>query len=78
MSKSKCKEECADGLGEIVEQCAGTLPDRWVLGIGVENGAAWVELFDQDGDKRETPDAADRTLPEQVADALDLAISSTT
>jgi len=65
-------------LGDIVEHCAGTLPDRWIIGIGIENGAAWVEIFDQDGDKVEPPDSVDRTLSEQVFDALQLAIDRTT
>jgi hypothetical protein len=46
------------------------LPDGWELRLCMDHGAAWVELSDMNGDEWVLPDAADKTLEQQVNDAL--------
>ena len=46
------------------------LPKGWELRLCMESGAAWVSLIDEDGDEIELPDSADKSLAQQVNDAL--------
>jgi len=46
------------------------LPDGWELRLCMENGSVWVSLIDEDGDEMELPDSADKSLEQQVNDAL--------
>ena len=46
------------------------LPEGYELRLCMENGAAWVDLRNPDGDCVELPDAADKSLEKQVNDAL--------
>jgi hypothetical protein len=46
------------------------LPEGWQLNLCMERGAAWVQLSNQDGDDVSLPDAADKSLEQQVNDAL--------
>lgn len=50
------------------------LPDGWELRLCMERGAAWVTLHNPDGDCPELPDAADKSLEQQVNDALCVAL----
>lgn len=49
------------------------IPDGYELRLCMERGAAWVTLHNEDGDVIELPDAADKTLAEQLAEALQVA-----
>lgn len=49
------------------------LPEGYVLNLAMENGAAWVELIDADGNYVTLPDAGDRSIDEQINDALGVA-----
>lgn len=51
------------------------LPEGYVLNLAMENGAAWVELIDADGNCVALPDAADKSIDEQINDALCVAIN---
>lgn len=46
------------------------LPDGWELRLCMEKGAAWVTLHNPEGDGIELPDAGDKSLEQQVNDAL--------
>lgn len=46
------------------------LPDGWELRLCMEKGAAWVTLHNPEGDCIELPDAGDKSLEQQVNDAL--------
>ena len=46
------------------------LPDGWELRLCMEKGAAWVTLHNPDGGTIELPDAGDKSLEQQVNDAL--------
>ena len=46
------------------------LPEGYVLSLAMENGAAWVELVDADGNYVALPDSAEKNIDEQINDAL--------
>ena len=46
------------------------LPEGWQLDLCMERGAAWVQLSNPDGDGVSLPDAADKSLEEQINDAI--------
>lgn len=46
------------------------LPDGWQLDLCMERGAAWVQLSNPAGDGVSLPDAGDKSLEQQVNDAL--------
>jgi len=46
------------------------LPEGWQLNMCMERGAAWVQLSNPDGNDVILPDAADKSLEQQVNDAL--------
>lgn len=49
------------------------LPDGWHLNLAMEQGAAYVELYDRDGNFVDLPDSADKTLEQQVNEAVCMA-----
>jgi hypothetical protein len=60
----------AAGLQETANKVCRHLPENMVLSLCMENGAAWVELgVDRIGNV-ELPDFADKTLIDQINDAL--------
>lgn len=46
------------------------LPEGWQIHICMENGSAYVDLYDPRGHDVDLPDQADKTLEQQVNDAL--------
>lgn len=61
-----------DALMPALQRAAENLPHGFHIEICVENGAAWVDLFDADYIGVEFP-RDDRTLTEQVNEAIDAA-----
>lgn len=62
-----------DLLSDIANRVSRHLPEGWVLSLNIENGSAWVSLENtnkQYGRFPMLPDAADKTLLEQINDAL--------
>lgn len=60
-------------LDEIIDNACRCLPDGIQVELCMENGSAWVELWRIDeygGDELELPDAADKSLQEQIIDAV--------
>ena len=49
---------------------ASKLPLGYTLSIRIERGSAWVELTDPLERQQRLPDAADKTIDQQVNDAL--------
>lgn len=77
------KEDFMDNsrnLIETIDNAARDLPSGYIINLGMENGAAWVELLRPDSTREyglaETIDGVDRTLAEQIKDALDIAIEA--
>ena len=62
-------------LWNTVNQLAEKLPEGYVVKLGIENGSAWVELFDE-LNEIDLPDSTDRNLQEQLTDALTTALKS--
>ena len=56
-------------LQEIAEKVCKNVPHNFVISLCMENGCAWVEL-DKLGRHIPLPDSADKTLVEQLNDAL--------
>lgn len=54
----------------LANAVAKHLPKGYVLSLNIERGAAWVELLDPLERPVKLPDAADKTLEQQVNDAL--------
>lgn len=63
-----------DQVQEVANRVCGHVPEGWVIDLAMENGAAWVEAFDPDGHLVELPDSADKSLIEQLNEALCVAI----
>jgi len=53
----------------LIERLAKELPEGFVVRLGVENGSAWVELYDNDTEVT-LPDSTDRSISQQLTDAL--------
>lgn len=54
----------------VANRVCERLPEGYVLNLAMENGAAWVELIDDDGNCVDLPDAGDKSIDEQINDAL--------
>lgn len=67
--KRELAEARAASLDALAERVSAALPDLHEVNICIEPGAAWVTLH-RDGDPIRLPDSADRTLTEQVQDAI--------
>lgn len=65
-----CEEECEVRDDKIIETICVHLPPGWVIGLYMEAGAAWVSLSDPVGNIPKLPDSTDKTLTEQLNDAL--------
>ena len=70
------KDEPGWAIEDAANKVCANLPDGCVVALCMEEGAAWVELFDPQGDRRLLPDSADKTLIEQLNDAVDMANES--
>lgn len=57
-------------LQKVVDKVCECLPDGFELYLSMENGAACVELYRVDDGFLELPDSADKSLEEQIDDAL--------
>lgn len=57
-------------IDEAMQKAAGVLPDGWQIYIGVEHGAAWIELHNPEGDGVNFDSSPDKTLAEQIDDAI--------
>lgn len=62
-------------LAQAIEDAARELPEDWNISITVERGSAYVELTGPDryGTHTSSIDGADKTLAEQVREALQYA-----
>lgn len=54
---------------ETVNKICAQLPERWVISLCMENGAAWVEMTYKERSCK-LPDPTDKTIIEQLNDAL--------
>ena len=66
-------------LMQAINNAARDLPDGYIINLGMENGAAWVELIRPDSKEfgfADNIDGADRTLAEQIKYAVDIAIEA--
>jgi hypothetical protein len=59
---------------QIFNSVCRDLPYGYEIQVCLENGAAYVTLTTEDGHYAELPDTADKTLEEQISDALKTAI----
>lgn len=57
-------------LHVLANRVCKDLPDGFVITIAMENGSAWIELINSNGAEMALLDAADKSLDEQVNDAL--------
>ena len=64
------------GLMRAVNRAANELPNEYELTISVERGAAWVCLYEYKSNSSMDIDGADKTLAEQVDEAIDAARSA--
>ena len=60
-------------LWNTINMLCDKLPKGFIVKIGMENGSAWVELYDPEGNELELPDSTDKNLGLQLADALSTA-----
>lgn len=57
-------------LFNTVNQLANKLPEGYITKLCIEQGSAWVELYDDFGNEVMLPDSTDKNLQEQLTDAL--------
>ena len=57
-------------LEEMVNAICKHIPHGYIVGLEMENGSAVVYLTDPGGEYVKLPDAADKTITEQLNDAL--------
>lgn len=58
-------------LYDLINEACGKLPEGWYLNIVMENGCASLEAIDPLGEWVQLPDSTDRTLAQQVKDAIE-------
>jgi hypothetical protein len=63
----------ADALQAIANAVSAHTPPGFVIGLNIEHGAAWVELWGGGAGYADLPDSAGKTLLEQLNDALCIA-----
>ena len=63
-------------LYEAAERACGELPDGWQISICMENGAGWVELYDDCGVLCDNFPTNNERLDYTVNDAIDAAMQS--
>lgn len=59
-------------MEETINKICGQLPEGFIVNIGMENGAAWVELITPEGLIRDI-DGGGQTITEQLNEALCMA-----
>ncbi len=57
-------------VADVANVVARFIPVGYTLSLHIERGAAWVELMDDEGDQVSLPDAADKSLYQQINDGL--------
>jgi len=60
-------------MDEIANKVCGALPEGWEVTLTMENGAAWVDLFDDEGHIVDLPERDDRSLEWLLNEALIIA-----
>ena len=61
-------------LQDAANVMCGQLPPGYIVHLAMENGAAWVMLFNDEGEEMVLPDAADKSIARQLGDALVVAL----
>jgi hypothetical protein len=61
-------------LLKAIDNAARDLPAGYIINLGIENGAAWVELITPNYYEEYSIDGADLTLAEQIEYAVKTAI----
>jgi hypothetical protein len=59
-----------DSFQSVLNKVCGEIPAGFQLDISCENGAAWVDVIDPEGNHLALPDSADLSMEEQVLQAL--------
>ena len=54
----------------MIERICKDLPDGWEINLCMENGAAWVVIFSQNGEFDEVIDGAGKSIEEQLNEAV--------
>lgn len=57
-------------IEKTAEAICKHIPKGWIISFNMEQGAAWVELLDHLNNPQELPDTADKSLTEQLNDAI--------
>lgn len=57
-------------LWDTVNKVCKDLPTGYIIKLGMENGSAWIECYDYDGNEIELPDSTDKSLQAELNDAL--------
>jgi len=59
-----------ESLQSVAEKLCQHLPEGFEARLCMENGSAWVELSDDFGNGLALPESADKTLIQQLNDAI--------
>jgi hypothetical protein len=62
-------------LWNTINKVCRDLPNGYIIKLGMENGSAWVELYDDQNREIELPDSTDKNLQFELSDALKQAMN---
>lgn len=57
-------------MDETIGKVCKHLPKGWEINLCMENGAAWVTIFSQNGEFEKHIDGADKAIEEQLNEAI--------
>lgn len=60
-------------LYEAVERACGNLPEGWTIHLCMENGAGWIELYDEEGNRVDDFPTDNERIDYTLIDALEYA-----
>lgn len=60
-------------LEQMVEKVRKLLPLGWELSICIESATAWITLHNPEGYRQKLPDATDKSIDEQIDEAIFIA-----
>ena len=69
-------EQCERILQTIANDVCGNIPEEWLISLHMGCGIAWVENSDPDYEAATLPDSAEKSLLEQIGDALKIILRS--
>lgn len=75
LAHARSRKVVDDPTDTAIQRAAAELPEGWLIEIGVEHHAGWVDLINPNGDKVEYR-RSDNGIRSDILDALECALSA--